>query len=91
MEVEPAAFASAGKLSFLTSSIHCPPFQLNDASMAASAEESGSEKVMKLQQSIQVHETAKRIPTVNLRDIPRIWQTSGANVTQQKLSVFDYL
>ena len=72
MEVEPAAFASAGKLSFLTSSIHCPPFQLNDASMAASVEESGSEKVMKLQQSIQVHETAKRIPTVNLRDIPRI-------------------
>lgn len=51
MEVEPAAFAWAGKLSFLTSSIHSPPFQLNDASMAASAEESGSEKVMKLQQS----------------------------------------
>ena len=53
MEVEPAAFASAGKLRFLTSSIHCPPFQLNDDSMAAFAEESGSEKVMKLQQSIK--------------------------------------
>ena len=30
----------------------------------------------------QVHEPAKRTATVDLRDIPRIWQTYDSNVTQ---------
>ena len=29
----------------------------------------------------QLHESAKRTPTVDLRGIPRIWQTYDADVT----------
>ena len=55
------------------------PFKLNDASMGASAGESGSKNTYNA--ISQLHESAKRTPTVDLRGIPRIWQTYDADVT----------
>ena len=60
-----------------------PAFQLNDDSMGASVEEIGPERthITPWTHNSEVHESTKRTATVNVCDIPRIWQTYDANVT----------
>ena len=60
-----------------------PTFQLNDANMEASVEEIGPERTHTnpWTHKSEVHESTKRTVTVNVCNIPRIWQTYDANVT----------